>query len=504
MASSGAAKAPSRNCRRRECAESRAQITLLVVRQGYARRFNSPSTDFRVVGVEIIVDIDRGGFARVEHKDEAPIRTQRAVNTSQGIEPAVRGNKVESAVHQNEIKLLLRSSSSRKSCRRVSICSDHWLASWRQSSRGDFTYVENNDLRAMVGPCPRHKRKKTGVCRAGNKDPAQSAANQVLAKRAPTPTPHFRGRSTIARGGCKAKVHAGRGTIRTGGRTIRRPGQQDRQDVQYRKTTCSLMLDLISDELKHSASKAFTRGRRDLHVWNRLRRRCISGSECSLTRLITRNESPMRAAGSRIYCVDACRGDLHCLVRSTLLRLGPRGQSRSSFLPSVGGGADILARLLADQISRTQNVTMVVENRPGASNTIGTEAAARAAPDGNTLLIATPEFVINPHLRKLNYDPLNGFTPVCYLARSPQLFVVNSELPYRTLDDLLDAARAKPGELTLASAGPASGTHIAFETLKYAANVKMVYVPYQGSAPAVNALLAGHVTSSPGQLSECG
>jgi tripartite-type tricarboxylate transporter receptor subunit TctC len=162
---------------------------------------------------------------------------------------------------------------------------------------------------------------------------------------------------------------------------------------------------------------------------------------------------------------------------------------------TVGGGADILARLLADQISRSQSITMIIENRPGASNTIGTEAASRAAPDGNALLVNTPEFVINPHLRKVNYDPLTSFTPVCYLARSPQLLVVNSESPYRTLDDLLNAARAKPDELTLASAGPASSSHFAFEALKRLANVKMSYVPYQGSAPAVNALLAMHVTS---------
>jgi tripartite-type tricarboxylate transporter receptor subunit TctC len=95
----------------------------------------------------------------------------------------------------------------------------------------------------------------------------------------------------------------------------------------------------------------------------------------------------------------------------------------------------------------------------------------------------------------LNYDPLTSFTPVCYLARSPQLLVVNSESPYRTLNNLLDAARAKPNELTLASAGPASSTRIAFETLQHSANVKMSYVPYQGSTPAVNALLAKHVTS---------
>lgn len=165
-------------------------------------------------------------------------------------------------------------------------------------------------------------------------------------------------------------------------------------------------------------------------------------------------------------------------------------------MPSTpGGGGDTLARLLADQIGRAQGPTVVVENRPGASNTIGTEAASRAAPDGRTLLITTPEFVINPHLRKLNYDPLTSFEPICYLVRSPQLIVVNSASPYRTLADLLNAARAKPGELTLASAGPASSPHIAFETLKRAANVNINYIPYQGSMPAVNALLGEHLTS---------
>ena len=165
-------------------------------------------------------------------------------------------------------------------------------------------------------------------------------------------------------------------------------------------------------------------------------------------------------------------------------------------VPSTpGGGADVLARLLADQMSKTQGHTFVVENRPGASNTIGTEAVSRAAPDGNTLLMTTPEFVINAHLRKLNYDPLTSFEPICYLVRSPQLIVVNGASPFRTLTDLLSAARAKPGELTLASAGPASSPHIAIETLKRAANVNINYIPYQGSTPAVNALLGDHLTA---------
>ncbi len=162
---------------------------------------------------------------------------------------------------------------------------------------------------------------------------------------------------------------------------------------------------------------------------------------------------------------------------------------------TAGGGADVLARLLADQISRTQGATLVVENRPGASNTIGTEAASRAALDGQTLLVSTPEFVINAHLKKLSYDPLASFEQVCYLVRSPQLLVVHSASPFRTLADLMAAARAKPGELTIASAGPASSPHVILEGLKRAASVNFTYVPYQGSTPAVNALLGEHLTA---------
>ncbi len=130
-----------------------------------------------------------------------------------------------------------------------------------------------------------------------------------------------------------------------------------------------------------------------------------------------------------------------------------------------GGTADIIARVVSEQIGRAQGVTMVIENRPGGGTVIGTEAVARAAPDGNTLLITSVVFVINPHLRKLNYDPLTSFEPICNLVQSPQVLVVNSASPYRTLADLANAARAKPGELTLASTGPASPSHVAFEML---------------------------------------
>jgi tripartite-type tricarboxylate transporter receptor subunit TctC len=161
----------------------------------------------------------------------------------------------------------------------------------------------------------------------------------------------------------------------------------------------------------------------------------------------------------------------------------------------AGSTQDILARLLADEIGRTQGATMVTENRPGAGTAIAAEAASHALPDGSTLLSNAPPFLINPQLRKAAYDPLTGFEPICYLARSPTVIVVNSASPYRTLADLLNAARANPGELTLAGIGPASAIQIAFEALKRAAKSDMTFIPYPGTTPAVNALLGAHVTS---------
>jgi len=162
---------------------------------------------------------------------------------------------------------------------------------------------------------------------------------------------------------------------------------------------------------------------------------------------------------------------------------------------SAGSPSDILSRLLAEEIGQARGRTIVVENRPGASASIGAEVVARAVPDGGTLLVATTAFVINPHLRKLSYDPLTSFEPICNLVSSPTILVVNGASPYRSVVDLLGAARLKPGALTVAGVGPASTVHIAFETLKRAANVNMTFVPYPGPPPAVSALLGGHVTS---------
>jgi tripartite-type tricarboxylate transporter receptor subunit TctC len=162
-----------------------------------------------------------------------------------------------------------------------------------------------------------------------------------------------------------------------------------------------------------------------------------------------------------------------------------------------GGVVDAMVRLFAEQIDRTQGRSAVVENRPGAGTAIATEAVSRAAPDGNTILLVANSFVINAHIRKLSYNSLS-FEPICYLVESPTIYAVNAASAYRTLNDLLVAARAKPGELSMAGSGPATGYPIGFEILERAANIDMAFVPYGGTVPAVGALLGGHVTAAIG------
>jgi len=159
---------------------------------------------------------------------------------------------------------------------------------------------------------------------------------------------------------------------------------------------------------------------------------------------------------------------------------------------AAGGGGSVLARVLADRIERMQTVTVLVENRPGAATVVGTEAVARAVADGNTVLITNSPLIINAYLRKQSYDPIASFEPVCRLATTPSFLTTNAALPYRTLQDVLAAARAKPGEI-MAAGFPANNSQISIEVLKRRANVDITFVPFPGSTPAVTALLGGHV-----------
>jgi tripartite-type tricarboxylate transporter receptor subunit TctC len=161
-----------------------------------------------------------------------------------------------------------------------------------------------------------------------------------------------------------------------------------------------------------------------------------------------------------------------------------------------GGPAYNAIRILGQQIASTGGPTIVVEPHPGAGTAIGTELVSTATPDGNTLGVISNSFVLLPQTRKVNYDPLTDFAPICDLVDFPPLIVVNSESPYHALGDFIAAARAQPGILTLASIGPATVSHLTVERLKLRAKVDIIFVPYPGYSPGIEALLGSHVTAA--------
>ena len=162
---------------------------------------------------------------------------------------------------------------------------------------------------------------------------------------------------------------------------------------------------------------------------------------------------------------------------------------------SPGNGPDLVARVFAQQIGDINGTTVVIENRVGGGTVMGTYQVARSTPDGSTLLLAAPAFVVNDALKRAKSTPVTEFVPVCLLAITPMILVVRSDSPYKTFEDLIKAAREKPDELQMVSGGPATSLHMAIEVIKHAANVKMTYVPYGGTAPAIGALMGGHVTA---------
>jgi tripartite-type tricarboxylate transporter receptor subunit TctC len=160
----------------------------------------------------------------------------------------------------------------------------------------------------------------------------------------------------------------------------------------------------------------------------------------------------------------------------------------------AGGGTDNLIRLLEPHVTRSLGQPLVIETRPGAGGIIGTEVVARAEPDGHTLLAIDTTFVINPGLfPSLPYDPARDFEPVTLLARAPVVLIVHPSVSARTLQELIALAKAHPGSLSYASGGLGSPVHIVGEMLKAEAGVRINHVPYRGTGPAMNDIIAGHV-----------
>jgi len=160
----------------------------------------------------------------------------------------------------------------------------------------------------------------------------------------------------------------------------------------------------------------------------------------------------------------------------------------------AGSSPDITARHLGQKLAESWAKSVVVDNVPGAAGNIAAERVAKAAPDGYTLALAVnAQVIINPSLYKLPYDPVRDFAPVSQVGVSPNILVVHSVVPAKTLRELVTLARARPGEITFASGGSGSSPHLAAELLKTAAGLDILHIPYKGVIVAVPDLLAGRV-----------
>ena len=187
------------------------------------------------------------------------------------------------------------------------------------------------------------------------------------------------------------------------------------------------------------------------------------------------------------------------------LSLGfPAGAAAQSFpqkpihlvVPFAAGGiTDVLARALGAKLTEAFGQQTVIENKPGANSQVGAEYVAKSAPDGYTLVVtADTTFVMNPHLyRKLNYDPINDFVPITGLGISPQALVVHPSVPARTLRELIELAKTKPGTINYGTFGPGSSGHLNIELLQSMTGAKFTPVHYRGAAPALTDVIAGHI-----------
>jgi tripartite-type tricarboxylate transporter receptor subunit TctC len=161
---------------------------------------------------------------------------------------------------------------------------------------------------------------------------------------------------------------------------------------------------------------------------------------------------------------------------------------------SSGGGTDVVGRTLMQNMSALVGQAIVIENKPGAGTVIGSDAVAKSAPDGYTLLLTTSALAINASLVKvLPYNTLRDFAPVGRICHGPNVIVVRTDSPFKNLNDVIQTSKAKPGSLTYASSGTGSSVHLSAEMLKSMAKIHILHIPYRGAGPAYTDLIGGQV-----------
>ena len=190
-----------------------------------------------------------------------------------------------------------------------------------------------------------------------------------------------------------------------------------------------------------------------------------------------------RASVLAAACVAGCAAAQTYPVKSIRLVVGA----------SAGGGTDFVARLMANKLTEALGQQIIVENRAGAGSTLGYEFGVRAAPDGYTLTMISPSYVINPSLYPLKFDAVNDYTPVITVARGPYVVVVHPSLPAKNIRELVGLAKGRPGQITYGSSGQGAIVHLTTELFLNMAGVQMTHVPYKGGGPAMTDLIAGQI-----------
>jgi tripartite-type tricarboxylate transporter receptor subunit TctC len=158
-----------------------------------------------------------------------------------------------------------------------------------------------------------------------------------------------------------------------------------------------------------------------------------------------------------------------------------------------GGGSDFIARVIANKLTERFGSQVIVENRPGAGSTLGTELVVKSPADGYTLLLSSASYTVNPSVYKLSFDPLNDITPIVQLSRGPYVVAVHPSVPAGTLSELVALAKREPDKFSYASSGNGGHVHVATEYFLYTAGIKITHVPYKGTGPALNDTIGGSV-----------